>query len=311
MERIKNGRIFLQDMTDGYVLNSYSRIPCIGFGTWQTPNGEVATNAVKAAIEAGYRHIDAAANYKNEEAVGKGIKDSGISREDLFVTSKVWVKNRGYAKTLASLKKTLKDLQLDYLDLFLMHLPAPSGEAYGLTDADLDKYPVFPNWREINSETWRAMEKAYEEGLVRAIGVSNFMPHHFITLIANESIKPMVNQIEMHPGMPQNEIVQYCREYHMIMEAYSPIGTGKLLKDPGLIAMAEKYGKSVAQLCIRWCLQKGVVPLPKSINPERIAENTKVFDFEISDEDMNILDHIPNVGWSGTVVDTVKWNYYI
>ena len=139
MERIKNGRIFLQDMTDGYVLNSYSRIPCIGFGTWQTPNGEVATNAVKAAIEAGYRHIDAAANYKNEEAVGKGIKDSGISREDLFVTSKVWVKNRGYAKTLASLKKTLKDLQLDYLDLFLMHLPAPSGEAYGLTDADLDK----------------------------------------------------------------------------------------------------------------------------------------------------------------------------
>ena len=301
----------MKSLTDGYILNNYTKIPCIGLGTWQTPDGKTAENAVRTAIESGYRHIDAAANYKNEESVGDGIKNSGISREELFVTSKVWVKNRGYAKTVASCKKTLHDLKLDYLDLFLMHLPCPNSAASGLTEQDTDKHDIFPNWREINCDTWRAMEALYKEGLVHAIGVSNFMPHHFISLLQNAEIIPMVNQIEFHPGMPQTETVRYCREYHMVIEAYSPIGTGKLLRSEQMIAMAQKYGKSVAQLCVRWCLQKGVVALPKSVHPSRIAENADVFDFCISQEDMEQLDHIPNIGWSGVDVDTIKWNFYI
>ena len=273
-------------------LNNGYMIPEIGYGTWQSPDSEVTVNGVKAAIAFGYRHIDTAAAYKNEESVGEGIKESGIARKDLFVTSKVWNTQRGYEKTIAAFEKTLSDLDLDYLDLYLIHWPASKKD--------------YENWEEINLETWRAMTDLYKAGKIKAIGVSNFKPHHLEALMKTE-VKPMVNQIEFHPGFMQEETVKYCRENGILVEAWSPLGTGRMLTNPDLQEIASHYGKSVAQICIRWCIQHDVLPLPKSVTPSRIEENSNVFDFEINAEDMQRIDALENFGGSGLDPDEVDF----
>ena len=282
----------MKKITDSFnLLNGYA-IPCVGFGTWQTPDGDTAIQAVKAAIDAGYRHIDAAAVYGNEISVGQGIEAFGIAREELFITSKVWNTERGYEKTLAAFEKTLTDLGLDYLDLYLIHWPASATR--------------FSDWEQINMETWRAMTELYKAGRVRTIGVSNFMPHHLKALLGTE-VAPMVNQIEFHPGQMQEETISFCRQKNILVEAWSPLGTGRMLGDETLQAIAAKYNKSVAQLCIRWCLQNNVLPLPKSITPNRIIENSQVFDFVISDEDMTAINVMPPFGTSGLHPDKIDF----
>ena len=282
----------MHTLQDTFTLHNGYPIPCVGFGTWQTPDGETAVMAVSEAIKAGYRHIDAAACYENEVGVGQGIRASGIERERLFVTSKVWNTERGYEKTLAAFEKTCADLNLEYLDLYLIHWPASASR--------------FDNWEEINLETWRAMTELYKAGKIRAIGVSNFLPHHLEALMKTE-VLPMVNQIEYHPGMTQPETVAYCKRNGILVEAWSPLGTGRMLSNETLKAIAGKYQKSAAQLCIRWCLQNGVLPLPKSVTPSRILENTKVFDFEISAEDMAVINGMPYFGGSGLHPDQVRF----
>lgn len=282
----------MNKMNDSFILSNGYKIPCVGFGTWQTPDGDTAVSSVKAALNSGYKHIDTAAVYGNEKSVGTGIAESKVSREDLFVTSKVWNKDRGYDKTIAAFNKTLSDLGLDYLDLYLIHWPANSKQ--------------FTNWDELNLETWRAMTHLYKEGKIRSIGVSNFLPHHLKSLMKTE-IPPMVNQIEFHPGQMQNETVDYCKKHNMLVEAWSPLGTGRMLSNETLKEISAKYNKSVAQLCIRWCLQNEVLPLPKSVTPSRIKENTEIFDFVISDEDMSTINSMEYCGGSGMNPDEVKF----
>ncbi|WP_411842433.1 aldo/keto reductase [Salinicoccus sp. HZC-1] len=282
----------MKTLTDTFQLSNGTEIPCVGFGTWQTPDGPTAVNSVKKSIEAGYRHIDTAAAYKNEGSVGQAIKESGVAREELFITSKLWNTERGYEKTLAAFEQTLKELETDYLDLYLIHWPASSSQ--------------FDNWEEINLETWRAMTELYKAGKIKAIGVSNFMAHHLEALVQTE-VKPVVNQVEYHPGHAQDEVVSFCRQHDILIEAWSPIGSGRLLDNEALKEIASKYDKSVAQLCIKSVLQNGVLPLPKSVTPERIEENTHVFDFEISDEDMKQINAMENVGFSGMNPDELDF----
>lgn len=268
------------------------KIPVIGYGTWQSPDSEITVEGVKSAVLSGYRHIDAAAVYGNEQSVGKGIAECGIPREELFITSKVWNTERGYEKTIAAFEKTIKELGVSYLDLYLIHWPAASH--------------MFDNWEEINLETWRAMTELYKAGKIKSIGVSNFKPHHLKALMETE-VRPMVNQIEFHPGLLQEETVSFCRDNGILVEAWSPLGTGRMLKNPVLMEIAEKYGRSVAQLCIRWVIQHGVLPLPKSVTPSRIEENFNVFDFEINAEDMKRIDALDNFGGSGLDPDKVDF----
>lgn len=267
----------MENVRSTYSLKNGLEIPVVGFGTWKTPDGDDAYNSVSEALKAGYRHIDTAAVYGNEESVGKAIKDSGLSREDVFVTSKVWNTERGYDKTIAAYEASLEKLGMDYLDLYLIHWPA------------IEKQN--DDWEELNKESWRALMDLYKVGKVKSIGVSNFQKKHMEAL-KDAEILPMVNQIEFHPGWLQEETRELCKELGILVEAYSPNGNGKLLKDDTLLKISEKYGKSVAQICIRWTLQHGTLPLPKSVTPEYIKENTEVFDFEISDEDMQTIDEM-------------------
>lgn len=289
------GKIMHQTMhspADNLTLCNGCAIPCLGFGTWQTPDGETAVTAVRTALEKGYRHIDTAAIYGNEASVGKGIAASGLDRNKIFVTSKLWNNSRGYESTFRSFEKTLADLCLDYLDLYLIHWPASASR--------------FSDWENINLQTWRALTELYKAGRIRAIGVSNFLPHHLQALMQTE-VPPMVNQIEFHPGYMQEETVQYCRQHGILVEAWGPLGTGKMFSNPLLATIAEKYGKSVAQLCIRWCLQNQTLPLPKSVTPSRIAENADIFNFTISQEDMEAINNMPPFGISGLHPDKVKF----
>ena len=279
-------------LKDTFTLSNGYKIPCIGFGTWQTPEGETAVNSVKEAINAGYKHIDTAAVYGNEKSIGKAIKESGINRNELFITSKVWNKDRGYKTTLAAFEKTINDLQLDYLDLYLIHWPASVNK--------------FKDWDNINLETWKAMTELYKAGKIKSIGVSNFMPHHLKSLMETE-IKPMINQIEFHVGFMQEETFKYCNDNNILVEAWSPLGTGKMLNNDTLKTIASKYNKSAAQLCIRWCLQNNTLPLPKSITASRIKENTEIFDFVINDEDMKTINDMEYFAGSGHHPDRVNF----
>lgn len=255
------------------LLNNGVKIPTPGFGTFLTPDGATCVEAVRTAIAAGYTHIDTAAVYGNEKSVGEGIQESGIKRSDLFVTSKVWNTERGYDKTLKAFDKTLRDLQLDYLDLYLIHWPANTLQ-FG-NEAD-----------RLNVDTWKAMERLHEEGLVRSIGLSNFMQHHIEPVFVRANICPMVNQIEYHPGFTQRECVEFCQKNNILVEAWSPLGRGNVLNNPLLKTIAAQHGKSVAQVAIRWVMQTGVLPLVKSVTPSRIKENIDVFDFELSQQEM-------------------------
>ena len=264
------------------LLNGYE-MPCLGYGTYKV-SGEEAVAVIKTAIAAGYRHVDTATFYGNELEVGMAIRDCGVPREELFITSKVWKTERGYEKTKNSFLKTLEDMQLDYLDLYLIHWPASSCQ--------------YEDWEEINLETWRAMTELYKEGKIKAIGVSNFHPHHLKALM-NTEIRPMVNQLEYHPGEMQEETVSYCKENGIIVEAWSPLGRGRIFENQLLLKMSEKYGKTLPQICLRWELQNGIVPLPKTMSEERMRENADIFDFEISKEDMEILNSMEKCGGSG------------
>ena len=271
-------------LTDCFELANGVKIPCIGYGTWQTPNGGVTENCVKTALQNGYRHVDTAWVYGNEEEVGAGIIASGVKREDIFLTSKHWVTERGYEKTVAAVEASLKNLKTDYLDLYLIHWPCVAKRS--------------ENWEEINADTWRGFEKMYKEGKLRAIGVSNFQKKHLESLFVNCTVKPMVNQIEFHPGYTQFDNVLFSQQSGMLVEAWSPLGSGAVLNDEGLKAIAAKYNKSVAQLCVRLALQCGILPLPKSTNADRMVKNAEVFDFVISDEDVQKLINYPTLGFS-------------
>jgi diketogulonate reductase-like aldo/keto reductase len=277
-------------MQMGFRLDTGAMIPAIGFGTWKL-TGEAAPQAVAHAIGCGYRLIDTAAAYGNEEGVGEGIARSGAPRGELFVEGKLWNAERTREKAIQACQTTLTNLGLKYLDLYLMHWPASPA--------------VHENWREINLDAWRGMEQLYRDGLVRAIGVCNFRPHHLEALIERAEIAPSVNQIEYHPGLTQRETLAFCRACGILVEAWSPLGSGKMLKKENLKQYADKYGRSVAQLLIRWCLQNRVVPLPRSKTPERIEDNLRVFDFEISPEDMEALGALEDLGWSGLDPDEI------
>ena len=275
----------MQSLTESYRLSNGVDIPCIGFGTWQTPNGEVAVSAVRDAIAAGYRHIDTAQGYGNEESVGIAVQQSGVAREALFLTSKLTNREHGYERTLAAFEDTMRKLGTAYLDLFLIHWPNPVS--------------FRDNWQEANAGTWRAFEELYAAGRIRAIGVSNFRPHHLEALLQTAAIAPMVNQIRLCPGDTQDETADYCRARGILLEAYSPLGVGRIFEVPEMQALAAKYGKSIAQICIRWSLQRGYLPLPKSVTPARIRENAQVFDFALDAQDVQrIADLKGCVGYS-------------
>ena len=279
----------MNKLTDTYQLSNGVEIPVVGFGTWQSPDGEIARDAVRCAIEAGYRHVDTAAAYGNEKSVGEGIRLSGVKREDIFLTTKHWITDRGYEKTIATCEESLKRLGTDYIDLYLIHWPC------------VEK--ISPDWAAVNLSTWRGFEKLYRDGKIRAIGVSNFLEGQLAPLLEAAEVKPMVNQIEFHPGYTQPETVKYSRENGMLVEAWSPLGCGMVLGDPTVNAIAAAHGKTAAHVCIRYAMQKGVLPLPKSVTPSRIVDNTKVFDFALSDEDMATLDAMPRTGYSGFYPD--------
>ncbi|MFW5683980.1 MAG: aldo/keto reductase [Spirochaetota bacterium] len=249
-------------------LNNGTEIPWVGLGVFQSEPGPETQAAVEAALEIGYRHIDTAAFYENERSVGNALKAAGLPRDDVFVTTKVWNNDQGYDKTLAAFEKSIEKLQLDVVDLYLVHWPI---EATRL-------------------ETWRALEHLYQEGRVRAIGVSNFLVPHLEELAANSGIVPAVNQVEFHPFLLQKELLDYDHEHGIRHEAWSPLTRAKLWDDPVIDEITKNHGKTRAQVLLRWDLQHGVVTIPKSVHRERIAENADIFDFELSDEEMRRLD---------------------
>lgn len=274
------------DQNSTYKLSNGVEIPCIGFGMWQTPDNEVGVNSVLSALKAGYTHIDTAQAYRNEDCVGKAIQQSGVNRDDIFITTKIWNDCHSYDLVMSSFTESLKNINTSYVDLLLIHWPNPA--------------PFRDRWQEANAETWRAMEDLYKEGKVRAIGISNFRKKHIDALLETAEIKPMVNQIRLCPGETQDETVDYSRSQGMILEAYSPLGTGKIFDVPEMKVLAEKYGKSIAQICVRWSLQRGYLPLPKSVTPSRIEENLKVFDFELEESDVALIAGLTGcVGLSG------------
>lgn len=265
----------MKSLTDCYELNNGVKIPCIGFGTWQTPDGDTCVAAVKEALAVGYRHIDTAAIYRNEVSVGKAIKESGVPRNEIFLTTKLWNTEHGYETTKAAFNESLKRLDTDYFDLYLIHWPNPK---------------IFRDcWAEKNAETWRAFEELYAEGKIRAIGISNFMVRHMEPLMESVKVMPAVNQIRLCPGETQDEVVKYCCERNMLLQAYSPLGTGKIFDVPEVQELAKKYNKSIAQICVRWSLQMGFLPLPKTAHVARVRENSEVFDFELSYNDVKFL----------------------
>lgn len=259
-------------LKDTTTLHNGVKMPWVGLGVFKVEDGEEVVHSVKAAIKNGYISIDTAAFYQNEEGVGQAIKESGVPREELFITTKVWNSDQGYEKTLQAFETSLKKLGLDYLDLYLIHWPGK------------DKY----------NDTWKALEKLYKDGRVRAIGVCNFEIHHLEDLISHAEIKPMVNQVEYHPHLNQEELRTYCKKEGIQLEAWSPLKRGQLLDEPVLSEIAKKYNKSIAQVILRWDLQNEVVTIPKSIKEHRIIENADIFDFELSNEDMNKINGLNN-----------------
>ena len=274
----------MKSMKDCYELPGGVKIPCMGYGTYKAAEGNNEL-IIKTAIEAGYRYFDTASFYETEEALGKAIKESGIAREDFFLTSKAWKTQMGYEEVKKAFAESLEKLGTDYLDLYLIHWPLPE--------------PGYKEWKELDVQTWKGLEELSREGKVKAIGVSNFLPHHLENLIQNCEIIPMVDQIEFHPGFTQEATVRYCQEKGIYVQAWSPLGRQRVLQHPLLMELAEKYKKSAAQICLRYAIQRQIIPLPKASTKERMTENYQVFDFEIEKEDMYRIDSMQPAGWSG------------
>ncbi len=256
-------------------LNDGARIPQVGLGVWQTPNEEAAP-AVKAALDAGYRHVDTAAVYENEEGVGEGIRQSGLSRSDIFLTTKLWNNDQGYEQTLKAFEASLKRLGTDYVDLYLIHWPSAH--------------------RGLFVDTWKALVKLKEEGRAKSIGVSNFYPEHIEKIVAETGVTPVINQIELHPDFQQRETRAFHEKHKIATQSWSPLGQGKLLGHPVIAEIAQKLGRTPAQVIIRWHIDNGLVVIPKSVTPSRIVENFKVFDFQLSPEDLQKLNGLDDAG---------------
>lgn len=269
-------------------LNDNHQLPMIGFGTYKAKEKE-GMNAVITALEEGYRLIDSAAIYQNETIVGKAIRKSDLKREEIIVTSKVWREELGYEQTKTAFQNSLEKLQMDYIDLYLIHWPANERN--------------YRNWQQTNSDTWRAMEELQKEGKIKSIGVSNFWPHHLDELLKTAKITPAINQIEFHPGYWQPEVVKYCRNKNIVLEAWSPLARGKVFDNKILKNLSEKYQRSIAQICLRWIIQHNVIPIPKSASVKRIQENMNIFDFQLNSKEVNAIDELPQMGFSGELPD--------
>lgn len=260
----------IENLDSRVKLHNGVEMPIFGLGVWKMRDGEEVKNAVRHAIQQGYRLIDTAAAYGNEAGVGQGIQESNAAREELFIVTKVANGDQGYDTTLKAFEESMKKLRLEYLDLYLIHWPG--------------KHKF--------KDTWRAMEKLYQEGQIRAIGVCNFLPHHMDELLDSCTVAPMVNQVECHPLLNQKELREYCKGKDIQLQAYSPLMHGNLNLLPVLDQLAEKYGKTPAQIVLRWNLQNGVIIIPKSSNPKRIEENSRIFDFELSGDDMETINNL-------------------
>jgi methylglyoxal/glyoxal reductase len=260
----------LKNLQSKKILHNGIEIPYVGLGVYQMKDPSETVQAVKSAIETGYLSVDTAAVYGNEESVGQGVKESGADRKDLFITSKVWNSDQGYDTTLKAFETSLKKLDMDYMDLYLIHWPVEG------------KY----------KDTWKALERLYSEGLVKSIGVSNFHQHHLEDLMSSSNEKPVINQIECHPRLSQEQLKAFCQEEKIAVEAWSPIAQGRVLNEPALKQIAEKHGKSSAQVILRWHLQNDVVIIPKSVHASRIKENADLFNFELSSDEMNKINDL-------------------
>ncbi len=253
-----------KDIYSTVTLHNGVEMPQFGLGVYKVEEGRQVEDTVKNAINLGYRLIDTAAFYENEEGVGRAIRESGVPREELFITTKVWNTEQGYEQTLAAFEKSLNKLDLEYIDLYLIHWPVKG------------KY----------LDTWRALEELYKAGKVKAIGVSNFQIHHLKDIMENSAEKPVVNQVELHPRMSQEELRSFCNEHNIKVEAWSPIARGRILEDSSINEIADRHGKSAAQVILRWHLQNEVIIIPKSVHEERLRENADIFDFELNNEEM-------------------------
>ena len=278
---------------ENFKLSNGIEIPSIGFGTWLL-EGEKVTEPLKIALAKGYTHIDTAAIYKNEKEIGAVLKAENVDRSKLFITSKCWNSERGYEKAMTAFEQTLADLQTDYLDLYLIHWPANETQ--------------FPDtWAELNAGTWRAFEEIYKSGKAKSIGVSNFNINHLEALFETAEIKPMVNQIEIHPGHSQPELVDFCKQHNLLIQAWSPLGSGRILENELIVSLADKYNISVGQICINYCLAKEILPLPRSSSEKNIEANLTSNNFKLSAEDVKAIDEMPADGFSGLNPSTVEF----
>ncbi|WP_153801888.1 aldo/keto reductase [Filobacillus milosensis] len=254
----------INSLQDHIKLNNGVEMPGFGLGVYKAEEGQEVVNAVRTAIDHGYRLIDTASFYGNESGVGEGLREASVKRDEIFVTTKVWNDEQGYDETLKAFEQSLNRLSLDYLDLYLVH------------------WPVTGKFR----ETWRAMERLYDEGVIKAIGVSNFHVHHLEDLMVAANVKPTVNQIEYHPHLTQKEMKGYCEQENIQLEAWSPMKRGRLFEDTTIKEIADKYNKTPAQVILRWDIQTNIITIPKSVNPDRIKSNADIFDFELTDEEI-------------------------
>lgn len=280
-------------LADKLVLSNGVQMPGIGFGTWQVPTDSTLENAVSAALKLGYRFFDTAQIYGNASAIGRGVLLSDLPRAEIFISSKIWTSHRSYDGVMRAFTDIIEQLKTTYLDQLLIHWPATQGE------------PMI--WQSQNAGTWRALEDLYEQGAVKVIGVSNFLPHHLVPLLARARIRPMVNQLEIHPGYPQFAAVNFCFKQNISVQAWSPLGRGGLTHHPLLIELGEKYGVSPALIALRWSLQHGFIPVVKALDAEHMKSNLDAFGLTLEDEDMTRLDTMQQVAFSGLHPDTVTF----
>lgn len=280
-------------LADKLVLSNGVQMPGIGFGTWQVPTDSTLENAVSAALKLGYRFFDTAQIYGNASAIGRGVLLSDLPRAEIFISSKIWTSHRSYDGVMRAFTDIIEQLKTTYLDQLLIHWPATQGA------------PMI--WQSQNAGTWRALEDLYEQGAVKVIGVSNFLPHHLVPLLARARIRPMVNQLEIHPGYPQFAAVNFCFKQNIAVQAWSPLGRGGLTHHPLLIELGEKYGVSPALIALRWSLQHGFIPVVKALDAEHMKSNLDAFGLTLEDEDMTRLDTMQQVAFSGLHPDTVTF----